>query len=121
MTVLDILGLSVGLDLLLRDFSFFVFGLLTRLGLDFGLGLGFTVSMSKYTRYKFPNSFVLQLTATFYPILSDKNSRASLIDVGRGGGPLAAYTLERTAVSELYNNDRIPSFISPESRRDRRL
>lgn len=26
-------------------------------------------------------------------------------------GPLAAYTLEGSAVSELYNNDRIPSFL----------
>ncbi len=26
-------------------------------------------------------------------------------------GPLAAYTLEGSAVSELYNNDRIPSFM----------
>ena len=47
-TVLDFLGLSIGLDLLLRDFAFFFFGLLTCLGLDFGLGLGFTVLMKKY-------------------------------------------------------------------------
>ncbi|MDQ5868111.1 MAG: hypothetical protein M3530_00115 [Thermoproteota archaeon] len=26
-------------------------------------------------------------------------------------GPLAAYTLEGSAVSELYNNDRIPAFM----------
>jgi hypothetical protein len=26
-------------------------------------------------------------------------------------GPLAAYSLEGSAVSELYNNDRIPSFM----------
>jgi hypothetical protein len=62
-----ILGLFVRLDLLSRDFSF-VFGPLTTLDLDldldFGLGLGFTVPMSKYTRYKFPNSFVLQSTVT---------------------------------------------------------
>jgi hypothetical protein len=61
--VLNLLGLSVGLDLLSRDFSFFVFGLLTGLDLDFGLGLGFTVPMSKY-RYKFRNGFEIQLTAT---------------------------------------------------------
>ena len=47
-TVLNV-GLTVGLDLLLRGFSFFVFGFFTGLDLDldldldFGLGLGFTV------------------------------------------------------------------------------
>ena len=67
-TVLDVLGLSVGLDLLSSDFSLFVFvfvfGLLTDLDLDFGLGLGFTVLMKKYARYKFRNGFGLQLTGT---------------------------------------------------------
>jgi hypothetical protein len=63
-SVVPNLGLSVGLDLLSRDFSFFVFGLLTGLDLDFGLGLGFTVPMSKYTRYKFRNGIEIQLTAT---------------------------------------------------------
>ena len=54
-TVLDFLALSIGLDLLSRDFRIFVFGfgfaLVTRvdLDLDFGLGLDFTVPMSKYT------------------------------------------------------------------------
>jgi hypothetical protein len=46
-TVLNLLGLSVVLDLLSRDFSSFVFGLLSGLGLDldldFGLALAFTV------------------------------------------------------------------------------
>ena len=39
------------LDLLSRDFPFFVFGLLfpLDLDLDFGVDLGFTVLMSKYT------------------------------------------------------------------------
>ena len=32
-------------------------------------------------------------------------------DNERDIGPLAAYSLEGSAVSELYNNDRIPSFI----------
>jgi len=32
--------------------------------LDFGLGLGFTVLMKKYARYKFRNGFGLQLTGT---------------------------------------------------------
>jgi hypothetical protein len=34
------------------------------------LGLGFTVPVNKYTRYKFRNGFDLQL----HTILSDKNS-----------------------------------------------
>jgi len=32
-------------------------------------------------------------------------------DNERDDGPLAAYTTEGSAVSELYNNDRIPSFM----------
>ena len=32
-------------------------------------------------------------------------------DNERDNGPLAAYTLEGSAVSELYNNDRIPTFL----------
>ncbi len=32
-------------------------------------------------------------------------------DNERDNGPLAAYSTEGSAVSELYNNDRIPSFL----------
>jgi hypothetical protein len=32
-------------------------------------------------------------------------------DNDRDDGPLAAYSTEGTAVSELYNNDRIPTFM----------
>lgn len=32
-------------------------------------------------------------------------------DNERDNGPLAAYTLEGSAVSDLYKNDRIPSFM----------
>lgn len=32
-------------------------------------------------------------------------------DNERDNGPLAAYSMEGSAVSELYNNDRIPSFL----------
>lgn len=32
-------------------------------------------------------------------------------DNERENGPLAAYTTEGSAVSELYNNDRMPSFL----------
>jgi hypothetical protein len=32
-------------------------------------------------------------------------------DNERDNGPLAAYSLEGSAVSDLYNNDRIPSFM----------
>jgi hypothetical protein len=65
-------GLTVGLDLLLRGFSFFVFGFFTGLDLDFGLGLGYTVPANKYTRYRCGNGFDLQS----HTILSDKNSTA---------------------------------------------
>ena len=73
-TVLNV-GLTLGLDLLLRGFPFFVFGFFTGLDFDFGfdLGLGFTVPVNKYTRYKFRIGFNLQL----HTILSDKNSTSS--------------------------------------------
>ena len=56
--------LNLGLDLLSRDFLFLVFGFFTGRDLDFGLGLGFTVLMKKYARYKFRYGFGLKLTGT---------------------------------------------------------
>jgi hypothetical protein len=42
---------------------------------------------------------------------SDNVYLSDIIDNERDNGLLAAYSLEGSAVSELYNNDRIPSFM----------
>ena len=88
-------GLSVRLNVPSGDFFFVAFVLVLvlvlvlltggDLDLDFDLGLGFTVPMNKYARYKFRNGFDLQLPATFYSILSDKNSHHVNYQIIEGG------------------------------------
>ena len=88
-------GLSVRIYVPSGDFFFVAFVLVLvlvlvlltggDLDLDFDLGLGFTVPMNKYARYKFRNGFDLQLPATFYSILSDKNSHHVNYQIIEGG------------------------------------